>query len=209
MVKPWFVPPIWLGRTVAILASGPSMSQAVADQVHAAGVSAIAINTTFRLAPWADMLYACDPEWWQHPQHADALAFPGLRVSLGGNVVGVNRLHNSGATGIDRQPGCVRTGGNSGYQAIQVALHGGATRVLLCGFDMTGRRGAHWHGSHPAGLRGTQEETFEVWRRRFAAAAPLLEAAGLEVVNCTPGSALTCFRLEPLEEALARAMSPA
>lgn len=207
--RPWSVPLMWSGRTVAILASGPSMSQAVADAVRAAGVPAIAINTTHRLAPWADLLYACDPEWWQHPTNADAHRFRGVKVCLGGVVAGVHRLHIAGTLGVSTQPGCICTGGNSGYQALQVALHGGARRVLLCGFDMTAARGGHWHGGHPAGLKNTMEETFVVWRRRFEAAAPFLAAAGLEVINCTPRSALTCFPKGTLESELARAVPAA
>ena len=42
----WSVPRLWPGATVAILASGPSMNQAVADRVRAAGLPAIAINDT-------------------------------------------------------------------------------------------------------------------------------------------------------------------
>jgi len=80
-VKAWRIQQLWPGATVAILASGPSMSLAVADQVRAAGMPAIVINTTHRLAPWAAMLYAADIEWWQHPSNADAATFAGLRVS--------------------------------------------------------------------------------------------------------------------------------
>lgn len=197
----WTVPRDHEGGTVAVLASGPSMSPEVAESVRAAGVPAIAINSTVRLAPWAWALYAADVEWWRHPENAAVIAaFRGHCISVSG-VAGVRRLQNTGTDGIDFTPGCVRTGGNSGYQALQVAVQSGARRVLLCGFDM--RAACHWHGPHPRGLRSTPPATYQIWADRFACAAPLLADAGIEVVNCSPGSALTCFPVTTIDEALA------
>lgn len=200
----WSVPPLWPGRTVAILASGPSMSQAVADAVRAAGIPAIAVNSTFSLAPWADMLYAADAEWWLHPDNRDALAFAGLRVTCRVPVNGVHCLRDSGADGFDPDPGYLRTGSNSGYQALHVAAHAGAARVLLCGFDMRRTKdGCHWHGAHPTPLRETTDETYAKWVRRFETIAGPLASRVVDVANVTPGSALTCFRVARLEEELA------
>lgn len=183
---------MWAGETVAILASGPSMSQAVADDVRARGLPAIAINSTFRLAPWAAMLYAADPAWWEHRSNVDAHQFAGLRVSCM-RTRGVLYLHPSGRDGFDPDPAALRHGGNSGYQALHIAVAAGAARVELHGFDM---RGCHWHGPHPEGLLVTQPEHYAKWIASFDGLAPLLRAIGVEVVNRTPGSALTCFPME-------------
>lgn len=199
MGKPWSIPPMWAGATVAVLASGPSMSQAVASQVRAAGIPAIVINTTHRLAPWAAMLYAADVEWWHHPSNADARSFAGLRVSCQPVGAGVLQLRNVGAVGYVDLPDCVHTLGNSGGQALQIAIKAGAARVLLCGFDM---HGGHWHGAHPVGLRDTAPENYVTWVSRFEQVAPLLRARA-DIVNVTPGSALTCFRMSTLERELA------
>lgn len=192
---------MWAGKTVAILASGPGMTQAVADQVRAAGLPAIAINSTFRLAPWADVLYAADPEWWGHVGNRDALAFKGLRLSCQ-PMKGVLQLRNSGVTGFDPDPAAVRTGGNSGYQALHVAIHADAARVLLCGYDM---QGGHWHGRHPAGLKETSAETYARWVGRFHDLAGVAAERGIDVVNCTPGSALRAFRMAALADELEKA----
>lgn len=195
----WAIPRLWSGATVAVLASGPSMSQAVADQVRAAGVPAIAVNNTFRLAPWASMLYAADANWWQC--NPDALGFDGLRVSAE-KVSGVLLLRHTGAVGFEPDPSAVRTGGNSGYQAVHVAAHAGAKRILLCGFDMHDRGGSHWHGDHPHPLRNTGPALFERWCQRFEEMAGALSDRGIEVLNCTPGSALKAFPQVPLVVAL-------
>lgn len=195
----WAIPRIWVGRTVAILASGPSMSKAVATAIKDAGIPAIAVNSTYRLAPWAWLLYAADCEWWSHPENRDAASFQGLKVSCQ-PIPGVLQLRNAGTVGYSDDLDCVHTLGNSGGQALQIAAKAGASRILLCGFDM---HGGHWHGAHPYGLRDTAQETYAIWRSRFAEVAPMLSERGIDVVNVTPGSALTCFRRSTLEAEIA------
>ena len=194
----WRVPLLWPGRTVAVLASGPSMTPHVAAAVRS--VPTIVINDTFRLAPWAALLYAADDAWWR--ANPDALAFAGLKVTVG-SVPGTEQLRNSGATGFDPNPECIRTGGNSGYQGVHIAAQAGATRILLCGFDMTAAMGAHWFGAHRGGLVNTEPETYARFVRRFAELKVALDARGVEVLNCTPGSALKCFQMADLDDALA------
>lgn len=192
---------MWTGRTVAILASGPSMSAEVAQQVRDSSAFAIAINTTYKLAPWADMLYAADVDWWKEHGKAPKLAeFSGLKVSCQSVTPGVLVLRNTGITGFDDDPGAVRTGSNSAYQALHIAAQAGASKVILCGCDM---HGGHWHGPHPEPLKNTSAETYAKFLRRFATIAEPLKKRGVDVVNCTPGSALECFRFGDLAQELA------
>jgi hypothetical protein len=172
------------------------MSQDVAEQVRAAGIPAIAVNDTYLLAPWADMLYAADAQWWE--RHPAAKEFAGLKVSVSA-VPGILQLQNSGTDGFEPHRMAIRTGGNSGYQALHIAIHAGARAALLCGFDMSNKAGLHWHGAHPAPLRNTDDHSYVKWAQRFSA----LRDRGTDVINTTPGSAITCFPSMTLEEALA------
>lgn len=183
------------------------MTPAVAALVQRSNASSLAINNTWELAPWADVLYAADATWWTvHAQ--TALKFAGIKVTAHESVPyrQVMELRNTGKEGFDPDPSAVRTGGNGGYTGVHIAAHGGAARILLCGFDM---RGTHWHGPHPKPLRSTGAHTFRKWIRRFETLAPELKARGIEVLNCTPGSALKCFPFMDLEEALAPRALPA
>ncbi len=195
-MQAWTVPRLWEGKTVAVLASGPSMSKDIADQVLAAAAPAIAINNTYLLAPWADMLYAADASWWA--AHPAAAGFEGLRVTVQ-DVPGTLKLRCSGPAGFDPHPGAVRSGGHSGHQAVHIAMHAGARRILLCGFDM---HGTHWHGEHAAPLRNTAAGTYGRWVEQFAELGAAALELGIQILNCTPRSALTCFPAMNLADAL-------
>lgn len=167
--------------TWVILASGPSMSQEVADSVR--GFRTIAVSNTFELAPWAEILVSNDKTWWTNTPKSVGFAgvkFCGLTIEP--------------PKGVERFPGAT-SGGNSGLLAIQVAVSKGAERILLLGFDMGG---SHYFGEHPAPLRNPDAKRFEVFKKQFAAYNP----AGVEIINCTPDSALRCYQLADLEDCL-------
>lgn len=158
----------------AILASGPSMSQEVADRVHGGGYGlVVAVSDTFRLAPWADAMAAQDATWWR--RHPDALQFAGRKFSA-------NRI-----AGVEQLPQ-VNINRSSGVLALEAAVLMGATDIRLFGFDM---HGTHYFGPHPEGLNNTTEERFEVFQKQFA----LWRDAHRNVVvmNCTSGSHLRAF----------------
>ena len=97
-------------------------------------------------------------------------------------------------------PGWIGSGRNSGFQALNLAIQFGANPILFLGLDMRLDAGSHWHGDHPPGLNNPNPEIVEVWRRIFAAEAPRLKARGIDVVNCSPGSALDCFEMANIED---------
>lgn len=94
---------------------------------------------------------------------------------------------------------CVHFGGNSGYQAINLAYLWGATRIVLLGFDCKPVAGKdHWFGQHPKGL--TQIQPYELWMNNFPLLARELADEGVEVINCSPDTALKCFKRSSIEK---------
>lgn len=186
MARPWRVPPMFEGMTVAVLASGPSMSHRMAKQAKSVSDVCIVTNDTIALAPWATLLYAADHAWWDLNMEY-LKTYGGLMVTADERTdyKRVLLLKRTGIEGFDPDTANIRTGGNSGYQAIHVAIHAQAKRILLFGFDM---HGTHWFGEHKKPLRSTPQQTFDKWIDRFEA---LTDKA--DIVNCTPGSAITCF----------------
>jgi hypothetical protein len=95
---------------------------------------------------------------------------------------------------MSRDPAMIHTGGNSGYQAVNLVRHFSPARILLLGYDM---RPGHWHGKHPRSL--SNHSAYGEWIVRFR---QLAQEIDVPVFNCTPGSALDCFPLARLEVAL-------
>jgi len=125
------VPCRWPGETVVILAGGPSL--AAAHVARCQGAHVIAIKDTIRLAPWADVLYGCDAKWWAH-HGAQLRAFTGLRYALeAGASAWATVLRNTGELGLEADPSGLRTGKNSGYQAINLAVHLNARQIIQIG----------------------------------------------------------------------------
>lgn len=186
---------------VICLAGGPSLTQADVDACRGKGL-VIAIKDAIRLAPWADVLYGCDAKWWRH--YHDTLAdFAGLRFALEKDAApwaGV--LKNTGMQGFDDHPTSIRTGQNSGYQAIHIAAHLGARRIVLLGYDMrpSADRRHHWFGPHPY---PTLVPPYDLFLRLFDSIVDPLQKRGVQVVNATPNSKLRCFPHQSLTEALA------
>lgn len=160
-------------RTIILLAPGPSMSPALAESVrgHRVGV----INNCYELAPWAEFLVANDAQWWR--KHPAAHNFKGRKFST-------NKIN--GVELYAKKP--LHTGSNSGLLAVDVAKSLGATRVFLLGFDM---RGSHYFGQYVNGCANTPDARRAVHHVQFGNWAATNK--DIEVINCTPGSALTAF----------------
>lgn len=151
------------------------------------------------LAPWADVLFASDAKWWR-TYHERALKFEGLKIGTlaGASVDSIKRVAFSGNAPFDERPDRVVSGGNSGYQAVHIAAHFGAARILLFGFDMREvNKRRHYFGNHPAPCNS--QGRFGVWITNFERLAKALEQRGVAVVNCTPGSALRGLKVSTLE----------
>lgn len=201
-LPPWpTVPKLCPGGTVAIFAGGPSLTREDVDYCRGKVDAAICVNNSYKLAPWATALWGADARWWAW--HKGVPSFTGLKYSLTRGAAkwpGVQILHNSGTYGLEPEPTGVRNGRNGGYQAINLAVHFGAGRVLLMGFDMQrGPKGEeHWHGDHPNQSRSP----YGLFLVHFKTIVDPLKERGVEVVNCSPVTALTVFPRMPLREAL-------
>lgn len=198
----WY--PDWSGQAAVVVAAGASATVVSAAMLRGR-VRVIVVNTSYQLAPWADVLYACDLKWWDW--HKGAPEFLGIKVcheTRAAERYGLNRVDLSQGEETKSKlcmvPGVLGRGGNSGYHAFNLALQFGARRIGLLGLDFCGRR---WHGPHPNG-REQAADTLARWRATFDAAAGDARALGADVVNLSPVSALTAYPKLSFEEAMKR-----
>lgn len=191
------------GSTWFVIGSGPSLI--VEDVERLRGRHVLVINNNYLLAPWADVLYACDGHWWDwHAERAELKAFKGRKTTRDKEAAeryGLEYIKSIDADGLSRNPGVICEGQNSGIQAINLVYHLGARRVVLLGFDMqeTGGR-KHWHEDYPHGMniRFHNARGEHRFLRYFDAVAADAKEMGLEIINATRETALTCFPRKPL-----------
>jgi NADPH:quinone reductase-like Zn-dependent oxidoreductase len=106
-------------------------------------------------------------------------------------------LRKSGGLSTDRGVICSGGAGSSGYQAVNLALLLGATTILLVGYDMHHRKGLHWFGAHSKEVNRNQSDP-QVFAKTYDSIDP--RAYGVEIINCTPGSAVTAFPFGSLDD---------
>jgi hypothetical protein len=198
----WRVPRLWEGQTAFILGGGPSLRSVDLGRVQG---RVIAINDAYRLYPAADILYFCDAAWWEGRNgrrgHVKRV-FTGERiVTLENDFDGVLRLRNTGATGLETEPDGLRHGSNSGYQCINLAYHLGVKRIVLLGYDMRCVDGeTHWGPRpEPQSAHGFERTLQYAMLPKFESLVDPLREAGVEVLNATAGSRLTCWPIVDIQ----------
>jgi len=111
---------------------------------------------------------------------------------------GLNLVKGTAAAGFSTNPGVVHYGDNSGFQALNLAILLGSDYIVLVGYDMRHAGGkAHFFGNHPTGLFQRQE--YQSFIKHFTKAPP---PDGVEIINATPNSALQCYTMMSLDDAI-------
>jgi hypothetical protein len=169
--------------TWALLAPGPSASADDAARVAAAGIPIGAIGNAFQLVESPAFIAATDSAWWR--KYPEALTLPGAKYTMH-QVKGVERVKVAGYVSV-----------NSGVLGLEVARSKGASRILLLGFDM---HGTHFFGPYTNGLSNTTDQRRRMHLAQYARWSKRNQ--GIQVINCTPGSALQCFPVARLDEYL-------
>ncbi len=205
----WTPEPIFKGETVFCLASGPSLTQAVVDRLKGRRVAVV--NSTCLLAPWADVLFFTDSSWYE--THREIVAnWPGLVVSMSRTAKlelpdKVRRVKGEGDPGfrVTSFPPLgspvVRQGRSSGHTLISILIAMAAARIVLLGYDMRVIDGREHHHREYQGPRDLDQYARD-FVPAFAGFNAAAVAMGVEILNCTPGSAVTEFAFADLDEVL-------
>lgn len=190
--------------TIAIcIASGTSLRPEDVDYCRGKG-KVYVVNNGYLLAPWADVLYACDGAWWDlHIKNVRKI-FKGELWTIDHRASTEYRINAIGVLNsavFSNHPDAIVTGCNSGFQALNLAVIQGARKVILLGYDMklgvNNRR--HWHGDHPKPLLQTNKGEYERWIKHYEKASSLIP---VPVINCTRDTNLNCFPKEELEDVI-------
>lgn len=215
----WIVPRMWEGGTCIILGGGPSLLKQFdvpveviqgvysgklkpsayspyLEAIHKSHV--IAVNVAYRIGSWIDMMFFGDTSTWDEEKDG-ILQFNGLRVTCADNITPTPYLKFLGKdpkrkVGLSPDRSLVGWNRNSGAAAINVAVHTGAKRIILFGFDMKldNEMNQHWHKIYSSPL----DITTSIFNKHLIGFPQIkrdADALGVEIINCNPNSGIECF----------------
>jgi len=225
----WRVPEIWKDGTCIVIGGGTSLIDQfnipaeVVEKVYTGreDISAyspylslihdqhvIAVNMAYKLGDWIDVLFFGDDGFWK-TRKEEIIAFNGLRVSFESEKIRDSRVklvarNPRKKQGITFTPaGLLSWNFNSGAAAINLAIQFGVKRIILLGFDMQldQNNNQHWHKVYSSPLSGVKE-SMKKHLQGFPVIAKDIEGSGIEIINCSPNSAIQCFRKVNIWEVL-------
>lgn len=181
------------------IATGSSLTKE--DVEYCKGKAKIyVIKESYKLAPWADVLYAADSDWWDIRNGCPD--FNGEKWTCTPEAEkkwGIKRIDYKVEIPWSNEAGLVATGGHSGFQALNMAVLDGASEVILLGYDLGHQGRKHWWDDVPDLKRECRASDYNQWIKRFHAAVPHIK---VPVYNASRFSYLTCFPRVNLEDVL-------
>lgn len=187
--------PNW--REVYLIGGGPTLHGFNFERLR--GHVTVAVNDAFRYVPWASALFSLDATWIRR-RRAEVESFQGevyLAVAedfdepLPKNAIRLLRVR--GARGLSDNPSSVcMGGGNSGFGAFNLAYLKGAQRIILLGYDYCHSK-VHWFSNYAWQSGNSHDAMYYKWAQEFKYTTRQLAAKGIEVLNASWNSTISCF----------------
>ncbi len=189
----------WASDTAFVLCTGPSLTPEDVRVAERSGCFIVGVNDAYRIAGGAHAIYAADVDWWR--VHYQRVAMHNAMLFSCSQWPGVRHVDAGKGYPFSVKPP-FGTGGNSGYQAIQLAAWFGFRRVVLLGFDMGyGPIGPkHFFGDHPSACNRSSD--YDEWIERLRVQLPAIERSGVTVINASRQTREDVFTKMSLEDAI-------
>ena len=194
-------------KPLVLIATGPSLTQEDVD-VAAAHAEIWCVKEAYQLAPGATLIYAADEEFWDY--YPDVHEHSAEKWTCNADAAYRYHLHHIPCVHSDmisKDENVLHSGGNSGFQLLNLAILRGYTEIYLLGYDMgvINHNQTHFFGNHPPHMRFASP--YPDFIRAFTLSAPVIEEMGVKVINCSRHTGLACFPLVPVEQAFAQKAS--
>lgn len=201
----WSIAREWEGETAFVLAGGASVRDL--DLSPLKGRRVVAINSAWKSWPDVDFLFFADGRWWRDGNFEGAAGFAGKIITTAAACYGPKNILRLGkvdpSNGLAKKPHQVAFSSSSVTGVINLLVHLGVARIVLLGVDgrLAGDGQKHHHGvkypwAHVANC-------FDRHVAEFLAVAPSIRAAGVEVINVNPDSAIDAWPKVPFQEVIA------
>jgi hypothetical protein len=202
--------------TIVCIGTGPSLTSQDIGAARDKGFTLYACNNAIFVAPDAALLYAVNTAWWDHywPEVMDLPCEKWTTNAEAAERYGLNWIAEKNAPGLSMDPDIIHHGHGSGYSLVSMAHRAKPDRIVLLGYDLkyapdydgkarkVGSEPRHFFGEYPASMQhwpsqqvhgGIHVELLDLYRSIAAQNV-------VEVVNCTPGSAIDCFPHREISE---------
>lgn len=194
-------------KTAIIAGTGPSLDsdtiKLINSQKGKIGIFGCN-NTIFSLN--LDVHHACNYQW--HDYYAERIKYIACdkwttRPEVADRYPWILYIAERWIPGLSTDPSFIAAHHGSGPQLLNLALKYGYNRMLLSGWDMRHRGERHYFGEYPEPLLhytknlGPNGELIGLIKE-METIHP--SDYGIEIINCTPGSALTHFPMGELRD---------
>ena len=194
-------------NTICCIGTGPSLTLSQVNTARDKGFELYVCNNAFQVALDASLLYGCNYKWWKH-YYKDVKDLPCEKWTTNKQAAdefGINWIAEKNERGLSNDPNVIHHGHGSGYSLVSMAHRAGADRIVLLGYDLRyaadydgkqQKRGAtprHYFGDeYPASMQhwpsvkvkdGVHVELVDLYKS-------IKDQGLVEIINCTPGSAL-------------------
>ena len=187
-------------ETVIICGTGPSITPEQISKVK--HLKKFGANRAFEFD--LDVLHGCNYQFWDYywPEIKNLrcdkwTTRPNLKYE------GLNYIEERWIDGLSTDKSYIAAHHGTGPQLINIALHYGAKKMLLIGWDMRHSGKRHYFGEYPKVMQHTTKnlgpdgELIGLIKEMETINA---SDYGIEIINCTPGSALKHFPMGDLED---------
>lgn len=186
--------------TAICIAGGRSLTREDVEYCQGKG-KVYAVKEAALLAPWADIMYAADGDWWDNnPERWES--FAGEKWTCSEEAAtrhGLNYIPVKSQWHWSLEKGVIASGGNSGFQVLNMAELDGAERIIMLGYDYGYEPGQdkHWFDTiHP---RHSRQSNYKEWNERLRKATQYVRAS---LINCTPVTNIDCIARANLRDIL-------
>lgn len=188
-------------NTVCAIGTGPSLTLEQVDVARSKGFRLFGANRVFQIVPDLEVMYAVNSAFWA-TYHGEAKGHSCQKWTTNkqaADAYGLNWIAERFGAGLCTEPGVIFHGHGSGYSLLGVAHKLGAERIVLLGYDMNYPQGydghqrtigdgkRHYFGEYPTEMQHWPKNP---WVDLIPLYRAIYEQAEMELVCCTPGSAL-------------------
>lgn len=199
-------------RVGVVIGTGASLTL---EQIEIAKqVKTFGCNRAFTFG--VDVLHGCNYQFWDTYWN-DVKDLPCIKWTTrpeSAKKYGINYIHEKWEPGLSKDKSYICAHHGTGPQMVNLAYHYGCEKIILIGWDMIFRGKVdnrtyteqrryfpedsitqhHWPRT---GARGEMDGLI----KEMETIKP--EDYGIDIVNCSPGSAMKCFRMSTIEEEIA------